>query len=199
MPICFDSENKIFKLDTKTSSYIFQVFEENYLIHLYYGAYIPDNGVTELAMRNCNASFSPANAVIGEHGFSCDSWPMEYACNGSGDMRISALAIRNHHGNATTDVRYVAHKIIKGKPALEGLPSLYTLSDDDAWTLEVETLDNVTGAKVFLYYTVFENYGAMTRWARVENTSDKPMDIQRVYSGGVELPTMNYNMIHHYG
>ena len=51
MPVCFDSENRIFKLDTKTSSYIFQVFEEDYLIHLYYGAYIPDNGVADLAMR----------------------------------------------------------------------------------------------------------------------------------------------------
>ena len=199
MPICFDSENKIFKLDTKTSSYIFQVFEEDYLIHLYYGAYIPDNGVEDLAMRCCNASFSPANATIGEHGFSCDSWPMEYSCNGTGDMRISALAIRNHHGNASTDIRYVSHRIIKGKPALEGLPSLYTMSDDDATTLEVETLDKVTGAKVYLYYTVFENYGAMTRWVKVENTSDKAMDIQRAYSACIALPTMNYNMIHHYG
>lgn len=199
MPIFFDSENKIFKLDTKTSSYIFQVFEENYLIHLYYGAYIPDNGVESLAMRNCNASFSPANAAIGEHGFSVDSWPMEYSCNGTGDMRISALAIRNHCGNASTDVRYVSHRIFKGKPALEGLPSLYTMSDDDATTLEVETLDKITGAKVYLLYTVFENYGAMTRSVRVENSSDEPMDIQRVYSACVEFPTMDYNMMHLYG
>lgn len=199
MPISFDSEKRIFKLDTKTSSYIFQVFEEDYLIHLYYGAYIPDNSVESLAMRNCNASFSPANAVIGEHGFSVDSWPMEYSCNGTGDMRISALAIKNHCGNASTDVRYVNHRIFKGKPRLEGLPSLYTMSDDDATTLEVETLDKVTGARVYLLYTVFENYGAMTRSVRVENSSDKAMDIQRVYSACVEFPTMDYNMMHLYG
>ena len=199
MPISFDESKKIFKLDTKTSSYIFQVFEQNYLVHLYYGAYIPDNGVEALAMRCCNASFSPANAAIGEHGFSTDSWPMEYSCNGTGDMRISALAIRNHCGNASTDVRYVSHRIFKGKPALCGLPSLYTMSDDDATTLEIETLDKVTGAKVYLLYTVFENYGAMTRSVRVENSSDKPMDIQRVYSACVEFPTMDYNMMHLYG
>ncbi|MBQ3602906.1 MAG: alpha-galactosidase [Clostridia bacterium] len=199
MPISFDESKRIFKLDTKTSSYIFQVFEQNYLVHLYYGAYIPDNGVEDLAMRCCNASFSPANAIIGEHGFSVDSWPMEYSCNGTGDMRISALAIKNHCGNASTDVRYVSHRIFKGKPALCGLPSLYTMSDDDATTLEIETIDKVTGAKVFLLYTVFENYGAMTRSVRVENSSDKPMDIQRVYSACVEFPTMDYNMMHLYG
>ena len=96
MPVCFDSENKIFKLDTKTSSYIFQVFEEDYLIHLYYGAYIPDNGVEDLAMRCCNASFSPANATIGEHGFSCDSWPMEYPAT------VQVICVYRHLQSVTT-------------------------------------------------------------------------------------------------
>ena len=116
MPISFDSEKRIFKLDTKTSSYIFQVFEENYLINLYYGAYIPDNSVESLAMRNCNASFSPANAAIGEHGFSVDSWPMEYSCNGCGDFRGSALTVKRSTGGMDTDIQYVSHSIYAGKP-----------------------------------------------------------------------------------
>ncbi|MBR2957392.1 MAG: alpha-galactosidase [Clostridia bacterium] len=199
MPISFDSEKRIFKLDTKNSSYIMQVFEENYLIHLYYGAYIPDNSVEDLAFRRGNASFSATNETIGEGFFNVDSWPMEYSCNGAGDMRVSALAIRNRWGNSVTDVRYVDYKIFKGKPALEGLPALYTMTEDDATTLEIETVDKVTGAKVFLLYTVFENYGAMTRSVRVENASDAVMDLQRVYSTCVEFPTMDYNMHHLYG
>ncbi len=199
MPISFDSEKRIFKLDTKTSSYVFQVFEENYLIHLYYGAYIPDNGVEGLAFRRGNASFSATNEKIGEGFFNVDSWPMEYSCNGAGDMRVSALSIRNKWGNSVTDVRYVGHRIFKGKPKLEGLPALYTVTDDDATTLEVETLDKVTGAKVYILYTVFENYGAMTRSVRVENASDAVMELERVYSTCVEFPTMDYNMHHLYG
>ena len=42
MPIIFDSEKKIFKLDTAPSSYVFEIYEQNYLVHLYYGAKIPD-------------------------------------------------------------------------------------------------------------------------------------------------------------
>ncbi len=200
MPISFDSEKRIFKLDTPTSSYIFQAYKEDYLIHLYYGAYIPDSGVEFLAPHQHNASFSPSNPVLEEaSGFTCDSWLMEYSCNGTGDMRVSALAIRNSFGNTSTDIRYINHRIFKGKPALAGLPALYSMSDDDATTLEVEALDKVTGAKVYLLYTVFENYGAMTRSVRVENTSDKPMDVQRVYSACVDFNSMDFNMMHLYG
>ena len=46
MPIIFDAQNQTFKLDTKTSSYIIQVYKENYLLNLYYGAFIPDTFVS---------------------------------------------------------------------------------------------------------------------------------------------------------
>ena len=154
--ITFNASQKIFKLDTPNSSYVIGVGDESYLLNLYYGAYIPDDNLWANAKRIKSASFSPANKNIPREEFSTDVAPMEYSCNGTADMRISALAIKNHCGNASTDVRYVNHRIFKGKPKLEGLPSLYTMSDDDATTLEVETLDKVTGARVYLLYTVFE-------------------------------------------
>ena len=51
MSIIFDSQNKTFKLDTKTSTYIMQVYKENYLINLYYGALIPVTFVSDRAER----------------------------------------------------------------------------------------------------------------------------------------------------
>ena len=38
MPVFFDSEKKIFKLDTKGSSYVFAVNQDGILVHTYYGA-----------------------------------------------------------------------------------------------------------------------------------------------------------------
>ena len=77
MPIIYDIEHRTFKLDTSDSSYIIIISEENYILNLYYGSKIPDTYVPD---RECvwpNASFSPANPVIGEHGFSPDTAPME--------------------------------------------------------------------------------------------------------------------------
>ena len=41
MPIIYDSKNKTFKLDTATSSYIIKIYDENYILNLYYGAKYP--------------------------------------------------------------------------------------------------------------------------------------------------------------
>ena len=52
MPIIYDSQNKTFKLDTATSSYIIKIYDENYILNLYYGAKIPD---TYVPHRECFA------------------------------------------------------------------------------------------------------------------------------------------------
>ncbi|MBQ2759588.1 MAG: alpha-galactosidase [Clostridia bacterium] len=199
MPIIFDSEKKIFKLDTLNSSYIFKIYRENYLVHLYYGAKIPDYNLTDFEKRNMYASFSPSNCNMTDCDFSADTYPFEIGCNGAGDMRISALQIRGSSGCAATDVRYVSHKIYSGKRALEGLPALYANTDDECTTLEVETLDKVTGAKVTLIYTVFEKLSAMTRSLVIENTSDKSFEIERALSFSLDLPTKDFELYTLYG
>lgn len=195
MSVYFDSDKKIFKLDTATSSYIFQVFDENYLVHLYYGAKIPDYNLTAHKYKGWFASFAPMNINIDDDRFSPDIATMEFPCEGSGDFRESAFSVRNSDGNNVTDVRYVSHKIYCGKPALEGLPSLHISDDSQATTLEILTEDKTTGIQVVLYYTVFENHGAMTRWAKVINPTDRVADIERIFSCSVDFNTNNFDMI----
>ena len=199
MPIIYDSKNKTFKLDTATSSYIIKLYDENYILNLYYGAKIPDTYVPDRECVSPNASFSPANPVIGEHGFSPDSAPMEYGTNGAGDFRISALAVRNSNGDSVTDIRYMGHKIYKGKPEIPGQPSTYANSEDEAETLELYAEDAVTGLKITLYYTVFENYGVMTRRVRAENNGDGILELERIFSLCLNLPSMDYDLITLYG
>ena len=199
MPIIYDSQNKTFKLDTATSSYIIKIYDENYILNLYYGAKIPDTYVPDRECLAPCASFSPANPVIGEHGFSPDSAPMEYGTNGAGDFRISALAIRNSNGDSVTDIRYTGHKIYKGKPEIPGQPSTYANSEDEAETLELYAEDAVTGLKITLYYTVFENYGVMTRRVRAENNGDGILELERIFSLCLNLPSMDYDLITLYG
>ena len=76
MPISFDAATRTFKLDTATSTYMIRVYDEGYLLNLYYGAKIPDSYVPDREQLTPNASFSAANPVIGEHGFTPDTAPM---------------------------------------------------------------------------------------------------------------------------
>ena len=199
MPIIYDSKNKTFKLDTKTSSYIIQVYREDYLINLYYGALISDSFIPNRAERPTSASFSGANPKIGGYDFSPDTTPMEYGCNGASDFRISALSVRNHNGDSTTDLRYTGHSIYEGKPALKGMPSSYLNEKSEADTLEIYMEDKVTGVKATLYYTVFANEGVMTRRVKIQNCSKHPIKLERALSLCVDLPDMEYDLITLYG
>ena len=197
--ITFDSLQKNFKLDTPNSSYIIGLGDENYLLNLYYGAYLPDANLWANTKRIKSASFSPANPHIPNEEFSTDVAPMEYSCNGSGDFRISALAIKNSDGNTVTDIRYVSHKIYKGKPSLAPLPSVYINNDDEADTLEILTEDKVTGAVVTLIYTVFNDMDVITKSVKVENSGENAIDIERIFSTCLDLPTMDFDLITLYG
>ena len=198
MAITFDRQHRVFKLDTSLSTYAFMVYRENYLVHLYYGAKIPDTDLSYLMGRSRFASFSPSNAKVDDPLFSVDIQPMEYTTNGAGDYRISALSVRNASGDSVTDIRYVSHKIYDGKPALPGLPATFD-RDGKAQTLEVETLDAVTGLKATLLYTAFEDYPVIAKSVRLENTGNTPLTLERAYSSCLDLPTMDLDMIHVYG
>lgn len=90
-----NARKKIFKLDTASSSYVFAVHDSGRLLHLYYGAYLPDCDMRYLLDRGYFGSFTPDAAGYVGKEFSPDTQPSEYSCNGTGDFRISALQIRN--------------------------------------------------------------------------------------------------------
>ena len=185
-----------FKLDTIGSSYIIRLYEEGYLFHVYYGARIPDEGFDTSISKNTYNAIYPENENLINQWVSPDVMAMEYSGFGVGDYRPESIRIKNSAGNVATDLRYRSHTIQNGKPKLKGLPSLYLTDDAQAQTLAIETIDTTTGAIVTLYYTVFEQYNAMTRHVVITNSSEVPMEIEKVSSACINLPTMNYDFIH---
>ena len=182
MAIRFNRENKVFVLDTKTSSYVMKIYDGGYLLNLYYGRKIVGDNVEDFDIRAKNASFSPAAADVGEGDFAPDSAPIEYGCDGAGDFRVSAIKIRNCSGDSVTDLRYLSHEIIDGKPEIKDMPSTYVNGGEKATTLLINMQDAVTGVQVTLKYTVFENHGVMTKSVSVKNCSKNAVYIERAMS-----------------
>ena len=199
MQITYNPEKRLFHLHTSDSTYVIGIYDEGYLLGLYYGGPVTDADFDMFSTRHTNASFSPANPVIGEHGFSPDTAPMEYGCNGAGDFRISALAVRNANGDDVTDIRYVSHRIYAGKKPIPQMPSTYVREDNEAQTLEIDTVDRVSGVQVTLVYTVFRALPVMTKRVIVRNPTDKTLYLERVCSACNDFPTMDYDLITLYG
>ena len=197
MAIVFDSEKKIFKLDTKESSYIFGMNCDGQLIHYYYGATVEENDLEYLSERWGLGGNSARPHYAPSSYFNLGSQPLEYSTFGVGDYRPTALRIKSASGQGATLMHYVSHKIYAGKPDVEGMPETWA-SEDEATTLEVLMNDPVTGAETTLFYTVFENLSVMTRHAVIENKSDKPMNIEAAYSTCLDLQG-DYDFIHLFG
>ena len=199
MSIRYIENLNCFKLDTLGSSYIIKLYKEGYLFHVYYGAKIPDEYFDTSMLKGYYTSVYPENEVFVGDRISPDVIAMEYSGFNVGDYRPESIRIKNASGNVATDLRYRSHTITNGKPKLEGLPSLYVTNDNQTQTLAIETIDTTTNAIVTLYYTVFEQYNAMTRHVVVKNNSEFPMEIEKITSACINLPTMNYDFIHLYG
>lgn len=195
MPIHFDPGSRTFKLDTHRTSYFLQIHPTGHILHRYYGSYIPDARIPGWGKRRVSASFSPYDPADGINGISPDTAPMEYGCNGAGDFRISALSVRNHQGDSTTDIRYVSHSIYSGKKKIPGLPSTYVQTDSQADTLQIEAADPVTGILVTLFYTVFPEMDVLTRHVRISNPSRHTCRLERALSLCQELPSMDWDLI----
>ena len=188
----FDVDVKMFKLDGKDTSYVFGVIDEGFLVHGYFGKKIEDDDLTYLLRLEENPWVPKTN--MRDMGTFMDMTAFEYPCHGRGDYREPCLIVEDGEGMTTTDLRYVSHKVYKGKPALEGLPATFA-NENEAETIEITCIDKHTGLEAVLVYTVFNDLDAVTRSVRLKNTGKAPLNVKRVLSMCVDFDNDGYDLI----
>lgn len=197
MAIHFDLEHKIFHLQGKNTSYVMQVIRDGYLVHLYWGEKINKyRGSNPLAF--IDRGFAPNPDPL-DRTFSLDTVPHEYPAYGNGDFRTPAYQIQLENGSTITDLRYLSHRIYKGKPKLEGLPATYVENDDESETLELIMKDPVIGLKVTLIYTVFNNLNVITRSVHLHNQGTQNLKVLKILSANVDFRDDEFELLTLYG
>ncbi|MBR6915932.1 MAG: alpha-galactosidase, partial [Clostridia bacterium] len=191
--ITYNEQIRTFKLDTPRTSYVMGIRDGGFLLNLYYGRRLPDDDLWALSNRLPSASFSPSDPDYTD--FSTDVAPMEYLTNGRGDFRVSALSVRGADGSSVTDLRYVSHRMFRGKPDLPGLPHLYADDDSECETLEVTMRDPLTGVEAVLVYTAFEDCDVIAKHVRLTNRGGRTVKLERALSSCVDLPSMDFDLI----
>lgn len=195
MPIFFDEAQGLFHLQSRNTSYIIQLVH-GYPAHAYFGAKLRHgSNLDQLLTFQERASFSP-NPIPEDKSISLDSLPQEYPQYGTSDFRSPAYQVRLANGTRATELTYRSHRIVPGKPALEGLPAVYVEQDHEAETLELELEDHVSGLVVVLSYTVFAEFDAIARSARLTNGSSEPLQLERALSASVDFPDAAYDALY---
>ncbi len=205
MGIFFDEELRSFKLDTKNSSYVISVVDdEGFIGHAYYGDRISDADVNYL-LRTDENPFVPSKNNR-ERGSFFDAFPTEYPGNNVGDYREGAISVRCEDNSCAVSFVYAGHRIYEGKPKLKGLPATFAKEnsngkDDDnkIYTLEIDAVDPCIGLAATLFYSVFPEQDVITRSVKLKNNSDKNIFIAKVMSAALDLPDDGYEMLSLHG
>ena len=198
MSIRFDSDSRIFVLETAHTSYHMKVDALGHLLHLYYGKKIGAGDLMQLYPRT-DRGFSPDYYTYRTHrGISPDLLPQEYTGCNVGDFRLSCLTVADSRGAFGADFTYVSHTVEAGKYQLTGLPCAHA-EENDAETLIVRMQDETTGLTLELLYGVFAQQDVITRAARLTNHGDNPLRLDKAASACLDLPFGRWDLLHFHG
>lgn len=197
MPIIYDAEKQVFHLQSKRMSYVMQIIKNRYPAHVYWGGKITEfHGSNPIVFME--RGFAP-NPFPYDRNFSLDSLPLEYPSYGTGDFRLPAFQVQcEENGSTVTELFYRSYRIYKGKPKLPGLPATYA-GEEEAQTLEIELLDEVTQLKAVLCYTVFNEYDVIARSVRFENKGGSHLKILSALSANVDFRDDDFDFLTLYG
>jgi alpha-galactosidase len=195
MSIFYDQSHQIFHLQSSGMSYAIQIIKNKYLAHLYWGKRLRSGKLDYLLQFAERTSFC-ANPDPADPSFSLDTLAQEYPGYGNSDFRFPAFQLQLENGATLVDFQYQKYRIIHGKPALEGLPSTYVESDQEATSLEIELDDPVCGLTLVLTYTIYESRNVLTRSARFINNGDNRLKILRALSMNIDFSDADYDLLH---
>lgn len=193
MTISFSSDERIFHLRSRDTSYVLKVLPSGLVAHLYFGPALRSDSLTSLLERY-DTRF-PEDIHQADYVGMLDILPQEFPSYGLTDFRPPAIEVRNADGSSLADLRYVSHVLTSGKPKLVGLPATYVEEASEADSLELIAADSVSGLEVHLCYTAFRDHAAIARSVRVVNRGSAPIRLERVLSLSVDLKLAGWDVL----
>jgi len=196
MSVFIQENEKWFRLQTEHTEYQMRVDALGVLRHLWYGAVTNTRMDYLLSYGDVGFSGNP-NDAGNERSYSLDTLPQEYACEGTGDYRITALSVRQGSVRAA-DLRYAGYVLRKGKYSIPGLPAAYA-AESEAETLEIVLKDERLGFMVELKYGIFAAEDVITRSVAFRNEGHEPLILENAASLCLDIPWGSWEWIHFRG
>lgn len=184
----------IFHLQTLHSSYVIQIYQGMYPMHVYWGGRVRSGGLGWYLETPYRRRERIESGAAGTAQFTREYWPFEYPSYGTSDFRPPAFQVREAEGFGAADLRFSGYRILKGKPKLPGLPAIYVESEEEAETLELELRDEKTGLILVLVYNVLEGYDVITRHVRFEGGRETQV-LEAAYSMSLDFKCAPDSMI----
>ncbi len=186
MTITWDPDAREWHLHNGHTSWVLAVLENGWIGHLHAGAPL----AVGPSYRHLVPPFAGYDNRVGE--------PIGLALPGPGvgDYRVPGLVVETADGATVLDPQYAGHRIVPGKPALEGgLPATYVEGEDEADTLEIDLVDASSGLMVTLSTTIFASMAVVARSMRITNGGTAAATVRCAMSATLDLPDAAWTLV----
>lgn len=197
MSIFANEKTGLFQIITENTEYQMKADKYGVLKHLWYGE-----------KTGCDMEYLQSYPDVGFSGniydagndrtYSLDTLPLEYACDGVGDYRVTGAAAVHSDGSCALDLRYKSYRISKGKYSIKGLPAVYA-DVSESETLEIVLKDKYSDIEVTLRYGVLPKLDIITRCASVANNTNEPVILTKAASLCLDIPNGEWEWVHFHG
>ena len=185
MGIIYNSEERIFKIDTPKSTYMLGIGDDfGHIVHVYYGKKI-EGDTFGIPLP----TIDPKNKI-----WYMDGSKMEYPTGDIGDFREHCIEIKNANGAHALECGYKKHRIYGGKPEIPGLPATFA-GENECTTLELTLVDEIAGVELVLIYSAFEDVDVITRSVRVKNIGSDELKLTKILSACIDVDNNNFEII----
>lgn len=186
-------KDKIFKLDTKDTSYLFAITAQGHAEHIHYGKRVFADDADALRLKNTIMLGSTVDYGR-EVGYSLETLPLEYSGIGKGDFRHAPMELIMPDGSFVTDFVYDRHSVTQGAFAPENCDLPFASGNGE--TLSIVFKDKkYRGVEFILHYTVFEDSNVIARCAELVNGGEGDIFIRKLMSFMMDMPTADYTML----
>lgn len=193
--ITYNENYHIFQLDTKRTSYLIGIVDtEHFPMHVYYGPKIAKDQDMLYLLRIGEAPFVPS-LNDRERGSFMDCASFEYPCAGLGDYRHTALSVEDKDGQVGCELCEMSFEVIKGKPALEGIPATFAGRKEDCETLILHCRDPYLNLEADLFYSVFYEEDCIARRTVLKNKGKEELKLQKALSASIDLDNRNFEVL----
>lgn len=186
--------DKVFVLDTKNTTYCFQVLETGHLEHLYYGKKIRIEEASDVRAIEEKHAFPPGNGNVYDSQFpkfALEDIRLEMSAYGKGDIREPFIEVIHRDGSYTSDFLYEKAEMYDDKKSLDTLPSAYEEAGKVS-ELILSLKDKQYDLTLELHYSVFEDRDVIVRSSKFINTSKGAVKLKRLMSMQLDFATSGY-------
>ena len=179
-----ECSDKVFRLATDHTAYLFRVTPFGHLEHLHYGGPVSLADGGALAAKTTITRGSSILYDESSDTYCLDDLALEWSGVGKGDFRNPPAELTLPDGAFTNDFVFESHERKDGPLPMEGLPTAY---GDDAETLILHLKEKEAPVTLDLVYTVYPHEDVITRRAVLKNGGEAPVIVDKLMSYMLDL------------